>query len=105
MEVAVLALQEGCHKKQLPPTTARELVRFLLAKKLSPNVSEGWSPSSKLDELQHWTLLNTRVRKLVEAVVGEIDHSEETAELPDEEKVKRRQAFLFHPIIATPSSQ
>ena len=28
----------------------------------------------------------------MEAVVGEISHSEETAELPDEEKVDRRQA-------------
>ena len=76
-----------------------ELVRFLLAKKFSPSVSEGWSPLSKLDALQHWTLLTTRVRKLVGAVVGEIDYCEETAELPDEEKVKRRQAFSFHPII------
>ena len=93
MDVAILALQEGCRKKQLPQSTARELVRFLLLKNLNPNVLEGWSPSSKLDVLQHWTLLNTAVRKLVEAVVGEISHSEETADLPDEDKVERRQAL------------
>ena len=70
MDDAILVLQEGCRKNLLPPSTARELISFLLLKNRSPDVSEGWSPSSKLDELQHWTLLNTRVRKLVEAVVG-----------------------------------
>ena len=93
MDDAILALQEGCCRKQLPLSTARELIRFLLYKNLNPILSEGWSPSSKLDALQHWTLLNTRVRKLVEAVVGEISHSEELADLPDEDKVERRQAL------------
>ena len=75
--------------------TARELVRFLLVKKFEGLPGSGrLSPSSKLDTLQHWTLLNTEVRKIVEAVIGEISHSEETAELPDEEKVNRRQAAM-----------
>ena len=83
MDVAILALQEGCRKEELPQSTARELIRFLLLKNFYPDVSEGWSPSSKLDELQHWTLLNTRVRKVVEAAVGEISHS-----------ARKRQTFL-----------
>ena len=80
--IAILALQDGCRKEQLPQSTARELIRFLLLKNFYPDVSEGWSPSTKLDKLQHWTLLNTAVRKVVEAAVGEIDHSTELADLP-----------------------
>lgn len=49
------------------------------------------SPSSTLDKLQHAILLDTSLRKAVEETVGEIEHSEDTADLEDELKVKRRQ--------------
>lgn len=65
-------------------------MRFLLAKKYKASSSAAMSPSSKLDQLLHWLLLNTDARKTVEEVVGEISHSEDSAEDVDELKVQRR---------------
>ena len=96
---AVVAMQEGCLRLQLPESTAKELIRYLLVKQLNGQRAQTLSPSRKLDELQHWVLLNTKVRKAVEALVGEIDHSTSTADLPDEQKAGRRQAssLELHP--------
>jgi hypothetical protein len=44
-----------------------------------------------MDRLLHWVLLNTHIRKQVEAALDTcITHSTETDELPDEDKVSRQ---------------
>ena len=84
-------LRGGCEECDLPAETATELIRFLIVKKLAGKaVGDGLSPSAKIDELQHWVLLNTDVRHKVETLVGEIQHSTKTAKLAEAHKAKRR---------------
>lgn len=74
---ALTSLIAGCRDLQLPLHTARELMRFLLVKKiLGLQNSFELGPSRKVDQLQHWMLLETDVRKSVEDIVGEVRHSQ-----------------------------
>ena len=86
-------LQDFCRRLELPLATAKELIVFLTVKTVVGQ-KRAWelSPSSKLDTLLHAILLDTEVRKSVEKLVGEIHHSEASAELPDELMAEKRQA-------------
>lgn len=84
-------LKGGCHSLKLPLDAAKGLVRYLLLRNLVDETqSKIFSPSAALDKLQHWVLLNTCVRKKVEQALGEIYHTTETADLPEEDKCRRR---------------
>ena len=48
------------------------------------------SPSSSLDDLWHWMLLETDARDAVEALVGKVRHSQETEAQDDKIKMERR---------------
>ena len=84
-------LEQGCAKLSLPSDAALELVRWWTIKKLV-GAEEGKkiSPSTKLDDLQHWVLLNTKIRKTVELQLGELHHSTSTESLDDATKCRRR---------------
>ena len=76
-----------------PAATARGLVDYLTVKTLVGKVeAKKLSPSSELDKLQHAVLLNTAIRKSVEALVGQVIHSEAFADLPDALKAESRLA-------------
>ena len=90
--IVLTQLQQFCRRLQLPLTTAKELILYLTVKTLvGQKQAKELSPSSKLDQLLHAVLLDTEVRKSVEALVGEIHHSEATAELADDLRAERRQ--------------
>ena len=42
-------------------------------------------------------LLETAVKKSVELIVGEVEHSQRTADLADKSKARRRQVLLLEP--------
>ncbi|KAK9789202.1 hypothetical protein WJX73_007416 [Symbiochloris irregularis] len=85
------ALHAGCHELRLPETAAKELLRFLIVKRLvGDDKSSRLSPSSKLDRLLHWVLLNTAVRDHVEEHVGRVFHTTATAQQADAQKMERR---------------
>lgn len=85
-------LRPGCAEVGIDVGASKELVRFLLTKRLlGPEKAQLLSPSSKLDKLLHWVLLNSEVRKGLElSCVGEITHSTQTSKLDDISKCKRR---------------
>lgn len=88
---AVTALKAGCSDLRLPETAAKELIRFLIVKRLvGDECSSRLSPSAILDRLLHWVLLNTDVRDLIESHVGKIWHTTTTAQQPDVQKMQRR---------------
>lgn len=82
-------LRRGCQEVGVDIQASTELARFLLTKRLL--YSHKMSPSSKLDELLHWVLLNTEVRKSLEMTcVGEICYTTQTSMLDEFSKCKRR---------------
>ena len=88
---AIRALYPGCDHLGLPRSAANELFRFLFCKRLVGDERGSMlSPSCKLDSLWHWVLLETDARDAVEALVGKVRHSQETAGQDDEIKMERR---------------
>lgn len=85
-------LRPGCEEVGVDIQASRELIRFLLTKRLvGAEKAKLLSPSSKLDRLLHWALLNSEVRKALESsCVGEISHSTQTSKLDHNSKCKRR---------------
>jgi hypothetical protein len=87
----VEALKKGCLNLNLPTSTAKELVRFLLVKRFQEDEKlYDLSPSSKLDKLWHYMLLNTEVRDAVEQLVGRVSHTQDTERQPEALKMDRR---------------
>jgi hypothetical protein len=60
-------LNTGCTRLALPRATAKELLKFLWCKRRTVLPV---SPSSTLDQLWHWCLLNTDVITEVHHVLG-----------------------------------
>ena len=73
---AMEALRGGCKRLGLPVETGRELYRFLLVQKFSGNPGGSFVPSSSLERLLRYVLVNTRVRCAVEAEIGKIKYAE-----------------------------
>ena len=91
MDSCVQQLKAGCRYLDLPNSTARELVRFLLVKRfVGDETGSRLSPSSKVDALWHWMLLETNVRDTVEALVGRVKHTQATEAHSDTDKMERR---------------
>jgi len=68
---AVVALHEGCTQLRIPFAAAAELCKYLLTKRIyQKERGSDLGCSSTLDELQHWLLLETRLREQVEALIG-----------------------------------
>ena len=87
-------LRQGCEELGLPAEAALELMRWLIIKRLlSPAKAAGLGLSSKLEQLQHWLLLNTESRKTAELYLGELDYSTETASSDEVTKCKQRSIF------------
>lgn len=85
------ALQAGCSELKLPQAAAKELLRYLIVKRLVGD-AEGsrLSAASVLDKLLHWLLLNTDTKHMVEKHVGSIWHTTATAQQPEKQKMERR---------------
>ena len=85
-------LQHGCMCLNLPTSVAVELIRYLITKRLScEETGSSLGCSSKLDELQHWILLETDVREEVEALIGgKIWHTQTTMGNDCAQKVQSR---------------
>ena len=75
------ALQKGSKKLGLPAETGKELYRFLLVQKFSGNLGGSFAPSSTLERLLRYVLLNTRVRNLVEGEIGKIKYADPGSQL------------------------
>ena len=89
--IVTCQLREYSDELKLPRATAKELISFLTVKSIIGQKRGGdLSPSGKIDHLLHKVLLNTKTRKALEDLVGEIWHSDAPAELQDELKVERR---------------
>ena len=83
-------LLEGCSELGLPVHTAEEFVKY---SKVNSKYDPPISPSTKVDELQHWVLLNTHIKPEVEKLLGApINHRTSTASLGDFSKAERRWA-------------
>jgi hypothetical protein len=90
-DFAILLLEGGCSRLSLPSSTAKELYAFLQMCQKNETVRQRISPSSKLDALWHWMLLNTDVSTCVhEALGGPVRHSTSTESDSLEKKNKRR---------------
>ena len=75
------ALLEGSRWLDLPKETAKELIRYLLVQKFSGSVGTTFLPSSSLERLLHFVLVNTHVRCAVEEQIGKIEHVEPSKHL------------------------
>ena len=90
-DIAILLLEGGCSRLSLPSSTAKELYTFLQMCRKNETVRQRISPSSKLDALWHWMLLNTDVSTCVHgALGGPVSHSTSTESDSLESKNKRR---------------
>ena len=86
-------LLEGCSELGLPVHTAEEFVKY---SQVNSKYETPISPSTKVDELQHWVLLNTHIRPEVEKLLGgPINHRTSTASLDDFSKAERRWALFM----------
>lgn len=93
-DLAILLLEGGCSRLFLPPSTGVELYTFLEMCRENETSRQHISPSSKLDALWHWMLLNTDVSTCVhEALGGIVPHSTST-ESDSLEKNKRRRLSM-----------
>ena len=91
MDHCVLRVKRGCYKLHLPSGTAKELIRFLIVKRLAADAMYSkFLPSEKLDSLLRWTLLNTDVLHLVESLTGKIYYAQDIDLLSAEDKLSRR---------------
>jgi len=94
-DLAILLLEGGCSRLFLPPTTGEELYTFLQMCRENEASRQHISPSSKLDALWHWMLLNTDVSTCVhEALGGIVSHSTSTESDSLEKKNKRRRLSM-----------
>ena len=85
-------LLDGCQELGLPLHTADEFVKY---SKVNSKFETPISPSIKVDELQHWVLLNTHIKPEVEKLLGApIHHRTSTANLDELSKAERRWAWL-----------
>jgi len=90
-DLAILLLEGGCSRLFLPPSAGKELYAFLEMCRENEASRQNLSPSSKLDALWHWMLLNTDVSTRVhEALGGIVSHTTSTESDSLEEKNKRR---------------
>jgi len=94
-DLAILLLEGGCSRLFLPPGTGEELYTFLEMCRENKASRQHVSPSSKLDTLWHWMLLNTDVSTCVhEALGGIVPHSTSTESDSLEKKNKRRRLSM-----------
>eukprot|EP00889_Picochlorum_renovo_P001227 jgi/Picre1/28257/NNA_003663.t1 len=94
-DLAILLLEGGCSRLVLPPSAGEELYRFLEMCHEHETSRQHISPSSKLDTLWHWMLLNTDVSTCVhEALGGIVPHSTSTESDSLEKKNKRRRLSM-----------
>ncbi|KAI8105555.1 hypothetical protein M9434_000140 [Picochlorum sp. BPE23] len=94
-DLAILLLEGGCSRLFLPPATGEELYTFLEMCRENKASRQHVSPSSKLDTLWHWMLLNTDVSTCVhEALGGIVPHSTSTESDSLEKKNKRRRLSM-----------
>jgi len=94
-DLAILLLEGGCSRLLLPPSTGEELYMFLDMCRKNQASREDMSPSSKLDTLWHWMLLNTDVSTCVHDTLGGIvPHSTMTESDSVEKKNKRRRLSM-----------
>ncbi|KAG1658039.1 hypothetical protein FOA52_014351 [Chlamydomonas sp. UWO 241] len=84
-------LSPGCQELGLSAALASELFRFLCVRFKHPDAG----PSTTIDRLWHWMLLNTHVRVNVEALMGgDVQHFTSTASDPLHAKTMRRLVAL-----------
>ena len=94
-DLAILLLEGGCSRLFLPPSAGEELYAFLEMCRENEASRQDISPSSKLDALWHWMLLNTDVSTRVhEALGGIVPHTTSTESDPLEKKNKRRKLAM-----------
>eukprot|EP00890_Picochlorum_soloecismus_P002279 jgi/Picsp_1/3051/NSC_01273-R1_lsu ribosomal protein l40e ubiquitin len=94
-DLAILLLEGGCSRLFLPPSTGKELYMFLQMCRENETARQQISPSSKLDALWHWMLLNTDVSTRVhEALGGPVPHNTSTESDSLEKKNKRRRLAM-----------
>ena len=83
-------LQEGSKRLGLPAETGDELIRLLMVQKYSGIVGESFYPSTTLERLLRFVLLNTHVRSVVEEHIGKINCAEPGSPLDNDALMKRR---------------
>lgn len=94
-DLAILLLEGGCSRLFLPPSAGEELYAFLEMCRENEASRQNISPSSKLDALWHWMLLNTDVSTRVhEALGGIVPHTTSTESDSLEKKNKRRKLSM-----------
>lgn len=87
-------LRVACVELGLPTTAALELIRFLTVKRIYSPLLD-LSPSTVLDKLWHYVLLETDLRKEVDQLVGgEVPHSKRGECHTDEVKARRQAASM-----------
>ncbi|KAK9803738.1 hypothetical protein WJX73_009779 [Symbiochloris irregularis] len=91
MDSCIRRLKGGCSRLELSDRVARELFWFLIVRRCAGD-EQGirLDPSSKMDSLLRWTLLETDVLAELERLVGKVHYTQ--AEKPDseEERMLRR---------------
>lgn len=83
-------LRRGCDALNLSYDVAAELLSYLEIGNVLPESKNSFSPSSKIDRLLHWILLDTEAKNVVEHYMGTLHLNTATANLDDDERYQRQ---------------
>ena len=91
MDACEQRLQHGCKTLGLPYATAKELLRFLFVRRCADDGRGALlTPSSKLNTLLRWVLLETHILSQVERLVGAVHYTQGGRPRSEKEKMVTR---------------